>query len=318
MLLGLLDPLLLLGVFLFAARVFGFTRSIASLAWLLLFFGNEFHIVGGPLLHDYLVALVLMACAVHRNRPMAAGLALGYAAMTRVFPAFLVAGFAIWAFVRWREARKVPRFVDRFGRGLAAACLALFLLGCLSGRGVAAWAEWADNISVHSEHHRFGNKRIGLAHIFTHEFGLDEGRWELKAGRRSTWPSQKKYWVGAAAAMILLWGFGTWRRAGDERDPLGGLTFALIAVFALIVMSRYYWSAACLFFFLGGRDRDGPFEGLLAAGLLAVVCGFYLLSPGIGSTFGDYHRANLLLAAWAVLALAWRAFGPRPSASSSP
>ena len=67
-------------------------RSSAALAWLVVFFGNEFHIVGGPLLYDYLAALVLMACAIHSNRPMTAGLALGYSAMTRVFPAFLLLG----------------------------------------------------------------------------------------------------------------------------------------------------------------------------------------------------------------------------------
>jgi len=314
MLLGLLDPLLLLGVFLLAARVFGLTRSMGSLAWLLLFFGNEFHIVGGPLLYDYLAALVLMACAVHKNRPMTAGIALGYAAMTRVFPAFLLLGFGAWAFVRWRQAGKVPRFVDRFSRGLASACLVLFLLGCLNSRGPSAWLEWAENISMHSDHHRFGDSRIGLQHIFTHDFGMEEGRWELKAGRRSNWPGQKKYWVASAAALFLLWGIGTVRRAGEERDPLASLVFSLIMVFALIVLSRYYWSVACLFFLVGGRDRDGPWEGLVAAGLLLVVAGFYLLSPGIDSSFGEYHRGNLLLLCWAVPLLAWRAFAPRSTA----
>jgi len=308
MLLGLLDPLLLLAVFIVAARVFGLVRSSAALAWLVVFFGNEFHIVGGPLLYDYLAALVLMACAIHSNRPMTAGLALGYSAMTRVFPAFLLLGFALWAFVRWRSARKVPRFADRFGRGVVTACVVLFLLGCMNGRGVKAWDQWADNISMHSEHHRFGNKRIGLQHVFTHDFSLEKGRWGKKKWRRDIWPSQKKYWAGSAAVILLLWGIGTWRRSGVELNPLGAIVFTLVAIFALLVMSRYYWSVACLFFLLGGRDRDGPWEGLVAGGLLLVVAGFYLLSPGIETSFGQYHRANLLLTLWAVPALAWRAF----------
>ena len=87
-----------------------------------------------------------------------------------------------------------------------------------------------------------------------------------------------------------------------------GLTPEGVAILALLVMSRYYWSVACLFFLLGGRDRDGPWEGLVAGGLLLVVAGFYLLSPGIETSFGQYHRANLLLTLWAVPALAWRAF----------
>lgn len=311
MLLGLLDPLFLLGVFVLAAGVFGLTRSAAALAWLCLFFGNEFHIVGGPLLYDYLAALVLMACAVHKNRPMTAGIALAYAAMTRVYPAFLLVGFGLWAFVRWREAGRVPRFVERFARGLAGACVVFFLLGCMSARGPSAWVEWGQNMMMHSEHHRFGNKRIGLQHVFTHEFGLKDGRWERKSGRRTTWSNQKNYWVGAAALMLLLWTIGTVRRAGEDRDPLASLVFSLIAVFSLIVMSRYYWSAACLFFLVGGRDRDGPWEGIVSAGLLGVVAGFYFFSPGIESSFGEYHRGNLLLVLWAVPLLAWRAFGGR-------
>ena len=315
MLLGLLDPLLLLGVFILAARVFGLTRSAAALAWLCLFFGNEFHIVGGPLLYDYLAALVLMACAVHKNRPLTAGIALAYAAMTRVFPAFLLVGFGLWAIVRWREAGRVPRFVDRFARGVAGACLVLFLVGCLNARGPSAWVEWGQNMAMHSDHHRFGNKRIGLQHVFTHDFGLGD-EWEAKAGRRSTWPSQKKYWVGAAGLLLLLWALGTVRRAHQDRDPLASLVFSLIAVFTLIVMSRYYWSAACLFFLVGGRDRDGPWEGAVGAGLLAVVAGFYFFSPGIDSSFGDYHRANLLLLLWVLPLLVWRAFGARVGSSS--
>ena len=308
---GLLDPLLLLLVFITAAFVFGIVRSATSLAWLLLFFGNEFHIVGGPLLHDYLAALVLMACAIHSNRPMAAGLALGYAAMTRVFPVFFLLGFGVWAFVRWRKARKIPRFVDRFLRGLVTSCVVLFLLGCMNTRGVKAWGEWADNISLHSEDHRFGNKRIGLQHIFTHDFGLEQGRWGKKEWRRSTWPEQKKYWVASAGLLLLLWGLGTWRRSGVELNPLSSIVFSLMVVFALIVISRYYWSAACLFFLLGGRDRDGPWEGALAGGLLLVVAVFYLLSPGIETNFGQYHRANVLLVLWALPLLCWRALRAR-------
>lgn len=309
-LLGLLDPILLVLAFLFASRVFGLARSLTALAWLLIFFGNEFHVVGGPLLHDYLVALVVMACAVHSNRPMVGGVALAYAACTRVFPVVLLAGFAIWALVRWRESRKIPRFVDRFARGFAGACLVLFLLGCINSRGVRAWADWSDNISLHSDHHRFGNKRVGLQHIFTHDFGLAEGVWGKKEWRRRTWPDQKKYWVGAASILLLLWAIGSWRRSAQDRDPLGALVFALLFVFVGIVLSRYYWSVACLFFLVGGRERDGPWEGVLGAGLLAVVAAFYFLTPDIEKSFGQYYIGNILLAAWWLPVLAWRAAAP--------
>ena len=316
-LLGALDPLLLLLAFVVVGRVFGSLKAILGAAWFLLYFGNEFHVVGGPLQYDYMVALLLMACAVHRNRPMSAGLLLGYACMTRVFPGFLLAGLAIWTVVAMRRDRGFPKFTNRFARGLLTSVAVLFVVGCLNGRGVHAWTEWADNISLHSEHHRFGDKRIGMQHVFTHDWSLDWGEWRLKEWRRRTWPNQKNAWAAAATALILLWGAAAWRGAREERDPLDSLVFAMAVSFAAIVVSRYYWGAAALFFLLGGRERDGPREGLIGASLLALVAGFYVLQGTTESSYGQYAMANLLILGWFVAVLAGRLVRPTAALPST-
>jgi hypothetical protein len=313
--LGLLDALLLLLGFVVAGRTFGPLKAGLCAAWFLLFFGNEFHTFGGPLLHDWVVALLLMACAVHTNRPMAAGMLLGYAAMVRVFPGFLLVGLAVWTVVAMRRDGRFPRFTNRFARGLLTAVAVMFLLGCLTGRGVSAWGEWADNIGLHSAHHRFGDKRLGLQHPFTHDWSLPWGEFENKAARRTTWPHQRTAWAASAVALLLLWGAAAWRGARDERDPLDSMVCALPVVFAGIVLSRYYWTVACLFLLLGGRERDGPREAWTAGGLFAVGAAQYAFQLRVSDDFGGYVFANLLFAAFFVALLTARATR-RPPASA--
>jgi len=316
--LGLLDPALVLLALLLVGRVFGPIRALVAGAWLCVFYGNEMHLIGGPLLHDYLVALLLMACAVHKDRPTLAGAALGYAAMVRVFPVLLLGGLAVWTVAAMRRDGAFPAFTAKFLRGLAGAVLVLGLLGCLSGRGVSGWTEWAGNIELHSEHHRFGDKRIGLQHVFTHDWGgLAWNDWRNKDHRRDTWPEQKLGAHGVALLLVLLWAAASWRAAAGERDPLDSIAFAMALVFVGIVLSRYYWSAAVLLMLVGGRERDGPREAWLSAGLLILVAVFYLAASYVSDSFGRYALANIALGGFLAAALGHRLLATRrPPASS--
>lgn len=308
---GLLDPALLILALVFVGRIFGPLRALVAGAWLCVFYGNEMHLLGGPILHDYLAALLLMACATHRGRPMLAGGLLGYAAMVRVFPGLLLAGLVVWTVRAMRRDGAFPQFTNRFARGVGAAVLVMGLLGCLAGRGVSGWTEWADNISLHSDNHRFGDKRLGLQHIFTHDWGgLAFGDWRNKEHRYDTWPEQKTAWAGVALLLLALWGAASWRAAEHERDPLDSLAFALVVVFAGIVLSRYYWSAAVLLLLVGGRERDGPREAWLAAGLLGLVAVYYLVAGNTEDQFGRYVLANIGLSVFLVLALVHRLLEP--------
>jgi len=303
--LGLIDPALLLVAFVLVGLVFGRLPALLSAAWLLVFFGNEFHVIGGLLQHDYLVAALLAACALKRERWGLAGALVGYAAMVRVFPGLAVAGLVLWLLVRWRIDRRIPRRGLRFAAGLLAAVLLMAAGGSTTGRGPGAWQEWADNIGRHSEHHRFGNKRIGLQHPFTHDWsrGLD---WGGKSTRRAAWPDNETAWRVAAVVMLLAWLAVTAWTAARGGEPLDALVFGLVVVFAGIVLSRYYWSIACLFFLVNGRTRDGPLRAWLSASLMAVVAAFYFVAPDIDRQFGQYVWANCLLTAWTLAAMgAW-------------
>ena len=285
---GFIDPLLLLLALFAAGRVFGGFKALLAGAWFLIFYGNEFHVFGGPVIYGFAAATIAFAAALKSDRPRLAGALLGWAAMTRVFPGFLLIGLIVWAIAR-RE-RILP---TRVLQGVAAVCALGFVLGCANPRGVSAWEEWTSNIQMHSRFHRFGNSRVGLQHMFTHDasLGLD---WRLKEWRRRTWPKQKGAWAVTALALGLLF---TVAVARGVEDPLEAMLLSLAVVFGAIVLSRYYWSVACLFLLLGGRQRDGPREGMIAAAMFGLIALFYVYVSVEKRSFGHYVLAN---AAWLV------------------
>ena len=287
-LIGFFDPVLLLLALFAAGRVFGGFKALLAGAWFLIFYGNEFHVFGGPLIYVFAAATIAFAAALQSDRPRLAGALLGWAAMTRVFPGFLLLGLVVWA-----VARRKRILATRVLQGIAAVCALGFVLGCASPRGVSAWQEWTSNIQMHSRFHRFGNSRIGLQHLFTHDASLGL-EWRLKEWRRRTWPKQKGAWLVTAIALGLLW---TVAVARGVEDPLEAMVLSLAVVFAGIVLSRYYWTVACLLFLVGGRQRDGPREGLLAGALFGLIALFYVYASVERRTFGHYVMAN---AAWLV------------------
>ena len=83
-----------------------------------------------------------------------------------------------------------------------------------------------------------------------------------------------------------------------DRDPLEMTVFGLLVAFGIVVMSRYYWSAACLFFFIGGRERADLRAQAPGIGLMSLVAIFYFLEPSIDKDFGQYWLANVGLTLW--------------------
>jgi hypothetical protein len=303
---GFIDPILLLLALLAAGRAFGGFKALLAGAWVLIFYGNELHIFGGPLLYDFAAATIGFAAAMKLGRPRLAGGLLGWAAMGRVFPGFLLLGLALWALAR-RE-RVLPL---RILQGLIPVCALGFALGCTTPRGPQAWTEWTQNIRMHSRFHRFGDARIGLQHVFTHDpsAGL---RWERKEQRRRVWPEQQVAWGAAAAILLALWGTAVWRGVDD---PLEAMILTLAVVFAVLVLSRYYWTVGCLLFLLGGRERDGPREGLIAGALFGLVALFYAYAAVDGSSYGRYLLANVAWLVFWVVLLGSRLRRPAPGAA---
>ncbi len=298
--LGGLDLLLLLLAFGVAARCFGLVPTLVSAAWLAMFYGNKNHLVGRLFIHDYLVALLFAVCAVKRARPATAGALVAYATAVRIFPVFMAVGVGVWAASRWLRRRQLPWFGKRFIMSFSLAVLFWMGLGVLGGGGLDAWSESFDNLRIHGQEHRFGERRLGLAHLFTHELGASS--WERKARRRSVWEVQWPAYSLAVVLMLGLWLFALFR-VSDE-DPLEAMLYGLAGVFVLVVLSRYYGSIFCLLFLWGLGSRGAT---ILQVGLLGQIALFYALAWGEGSDYAQYWMANGLWVAWWLIALWMRA-----------
>jgi hypothetical protein len=294
-----LDLALLAATFLLIRRTFG----ARSAALVLLLFAlnpvNDGRLVGNFLGYDWFAALASGFCLLRRGRTVPAAGLLAYAAGTRIFPAiFLAAAGLAAAATAWRT-RSVAKRDLRFAAALAALGLAAFALGALGARGAGtgrsgwgAWGDFAGEISRHNAEHRFGEQRIGLAHVFTRDVRTldfdDPGRRE----RRELAARQRPLFV--AAGTVLLLGFAF---AAVRRSPFDAFLLGLVPFFVLAVSSRYYWAVLALLPLLA---RPGPGAGLRTRRLAAAQAGLFAVL-GVAalrglSGFGFYSLFELLLA----------------------
>ncbi len=307
---GSVDAVLLLAAFGFFAWTFGPVWGLLAAAWCLLFYGNQGHLIGRPFLHDYLAAMLVFAAAVQRGQNRLAGVSLAYAAMVRIFPGFFLGGLAIWTALRWLRTRQVPVFTRQFMPAFALTCVLLAGYGCLNGRGAHAWPEFLNDISMHTDDHRFGGRRIGLQHFFTHDMSAGF-EFTAKYRRRDAWKKQETLWTVCAGLMCLLW-LGATLRINDN-DPMDAMLLSMAVVFAVIVLSRYYWGAAALFFVLGARGRDGPWRAVVTALLFVQIAVFYGMKNLGSDTFPWFVIADLSWILWFVFVLVGRMAAPRPA-----
>ena len=279
--------------------------GLMAIAYLLVFYGNQSHVIGRPFLHDYAAAMALFVAATAKDKPRWAAVALAYGAMVRIFPGFLLFGLVVWTAMRWRRTGSIPTYTLRFVPAFILACGLFAGYGLLNGRGVHAWTEFLGNISTHSEDHRFGGRRIGLQHFFTHKMSNPLSK---RGDRRQNWEDQENLWRGTAFVMCLLWLVAMVRSAGDDETPLDVMLLSLAIVFAAIVLSRYYWGVAGLFFVMGMRTRDGPWKGVIGALLLMMIPLFYVTKSTYPTdTFPWFVVANAAWILWFVFVLVGRA-----------
>ena len=298
-LLGLLDPALLLVMFVVVFRTYG--SRIGCLALLVFGLGYPWRYdwVGGAFLRqDWLAAVVIGVCMLRRERYALAGALFGYATMVRVFPALLLAGLAIAA--AGCAARREPvRWALRFATGLVVAILLAVGAGCLTGRGAAAWPEFVHNLAKYQGTWLTNN--VGSRNLVLYgpdtvsrrlvDWTLAEpwSRWQQHMDRLQ----RERAWavVLVALAFMALLAAAAWRAPPDEAAVLG-----LVAVYALVELTCYYWMML-----LAMPIRRGA---LAAVGLLALGTGLFALDLATPAFEMIYGAMSWGLA---VLFVAWTA-----------
>jgi hypothetical protein len=309
--LGSLDVLLLAGMFALMWRTFGMRPACLAIVLFGTGFLPEFEFVGMSFLRfDWLAAVGIAACMLERKRPAVAGALIGYATAVRVFPVLFLVGPAVLALrALWRGER--PAWLAPLGAGFGAALLVSFGAGCLAGRGVEAWPEFAREVRSHSK--LWFNNNVGLENVVLYD-------WDVLSASQVTDYFAPEPWLeeeatvaqrkidrsveliavrGAFLAVVVA---AVWRGALVE-----AVAASMAAIFALLSPANYYWGMLSLAVL---RPRPGIPLALLTASVLARVVA--LLDPAYEMRYGTQSWAlTLIFLAWlgpdalATLRAAW-------------
>ncbi len=286
-----IDLVLLAGTLWLVYRCFGSERLALFVLLLTVSPVNDDRLLGGLLQYDWLCAGVAALCLFQRRRPGWAGVVFSYAVLTRAFPIAFVGLAALPLMVGILKSRRLPRRAVRFVVALTLACLAGVGVSLLNGRGMTAWTEWADAISLHRDTHLIGDRRIGLEHFFTEDVGQlrnersDEQRLESLDGQRGSFMTVASLLILATVVV------GRRVRTGDA------WILGQIPVFALLVLSRYYHSFLATFALMG-RGRRAPLETRAIVALQLMVFGGYSM---IEMTGGEHHPSYVAINGMLVL-----------------
>jgi hypothetical protein len=251
--LTLLDPLYFLAMAAVIGWAFGVRPLAVALLVLATFFPSRFFWTGGAFLRwDWLFYTVASVACLKKGRPWLGGMALGYAAMLRVFPGLLAAGpaAAVAALVlrdgpraAWRrpEVRAHLRFFA--GAALASVLLVLASLGAAGGPG--AYSAFVANTRKHQATpltNHMGLRTVvdyrpsEVGRLLIAENGTDPWlRW--KEARLAAWKQARPLAALLAAAALFLLG----RAASRRPEPwIAAALGTLWIAFAVELTSYYY------------------------------------------------------------------------------
>ena len=287
LLLASLDVLLVLILWLLVLAAFGFE----PLCFVVIYFGlnslARFAWTGGAFLrYDWLLWAVAGVVALRRGHRAAAGFAVGYSALLRVFPACLVIGLALKAIGEAITARRAAALLRyrSFALGLVASAAILVPLSYWACGSLSAWQGFADN-----------TRRL-LATEAANFVGL-----RTVSAYRTATRSELTY------DPLLEDPFADWARGQAEASRASGplvaaLSLAFLIVLARAVAARPDWAAAILGMGLvpvALKAANYYYSWLLLYGLL------YELLPGAG--------LGLVVVAWAsnIVADLWPQYDER-------
>ena len=301
----LLDPLLLLGTAAVMTRAFGLRAALL----MVMFIGSHYllswgHLKGCLLRTDFAMGAVLAICLVKLGRYRLAGALLGWAILSRVFPAFLLIGPALLLGLGFWRTRQL----DRRLVGLFVACgvtIALVVLGsCAYFGGFAIWREWSQKIAIHyadGSDWDLGFRTVAEA-VYEQGVPVRLASLELLAGQPVTSAVRP---VEIVVLMLLALPALHFVRTLEHHEALA---YGFVFVFLFSVAGYYYYLFLCvpLVFFAGDLAKPQPALGaafMFLTGLLGYVLfsgweplrGSWAVFRGWHQTFPTYYYLSCLI-----------------------
>jgi hypothetical protein len=305
-----IDSALLLVMWAVSWWAFGWRATCVALLWWGFNFPARYWWNGGSMLRfDWLFWMVIGICLLKKERHVGAGMALTYATLLRVFPAFVVAALVLKALGTMVRERRFTLSGEhtRFAAGcIVAGCVLMPLSGWATG-GLDAWGEFAHNSEKHLRTPLTNNMGLKTVLGFDYDTRAEamrepEGKssdpfaaW--KAARAHFYDQRRPVLIGVLLLVCLMIA-----RAG-RREPdwvVACLGAGLIALSA--ELTCYYYGFLLAYGLLWERHKAPAIAVTALAGL---TCLFYFMWD-----WNDVHFAAMSLATSVVViaSTAWIAF----------
>jgi hypothetical protein len=309
-LLLLLDPMLLLAAAVAVGWAFGLRVSLL----LVVFVGTHYllswgHLKGALLRTDFAMCSVLAVCFVKKGRYRLAGICLGWAVLSRMFPAFLLIGPVVLIVGEALRSRRLNRPLLGLLLASAGTIVVVALASCAYFGGLAIWQEWSSKIALH--YAGGSDWDVGYRTIAEASF-VDGVPVRSAAVMAAAEPSAGLFAHGvefAVLALVLVPAIA-FIRALEHHEAVA---FGFVFVFFLSLASYYYYLILCVPLLFFASDLGKPQRALGAAFMLATgLAGYGLFSGwqllrdawmplrGWHQTFPTYYYLSCLIAVSAV------------------
>jgi len=284
-------------------RAFGALPTALAFSFFWLSFFARFDYIGGSLLRwDWIAAILIAVAALAHERPVTAGVCLGYAALARIFPLVFLVPLA----VKWLQALRRGERAPLVARTLAAAVamLVVVVAGLLAaGESRTSMLEYVTKIQRHSR--EAATNSIGLSALIV----FHRAPWRLNTDgsilvtEGEALAAQPPAWVAHAAAGAF---FVLVLPLILAASPLTSLMYAVPLVFWGLSATGYYYSFLVLLVLLPWRDGWPDRVRLLQMALLTIIMAVDYAREAVSPDLVPlYYGASLGLAVFFVL---WLAF----------
>lgn len=267
------DTLLVAAMFLVIGWAHGRRVALISVVWFTVSFSTEWPGVGWSLLrYDWLAAGVAGACLLGRGRHFWGGALIGWATLSRIFPAILLLFFVVRGAHRLIADRKLDRDALRIAAGLLLV-VSTGTLATWGALGSGHFRDFAHDLDVQLAPQNLSVNRMGLAVALayrgeTAERELVRPERYLATGRMNPLRTAIGLGLLLLLAYSTLWPRGSPRPAREKADlaELGFFGFAL-----LLTASYYYWALRQVTVVLHARhDRASRWDAIGLAALFAI------------------------------------------------
>ncbi len=337
---GLIDPLLVLLLFLALWRTYG----VRVMLYVVVIWGaTDFYnfgsnLMGSTLRQDWLVALGFGACAIRKKRYLLGGVLMAYGGLIRAFPAmatfFFVVPMAWFVFDYWYAKKKLPSFAQLRGAERpaihafigATICVIALVAATSAMFGFSdSWIAWKQKIEIHATGPSTNN--VGLRNVLAFSPSLSAkaltehrrtGPWgDWGTAQKMTFASRRPLYYGI---LLIATALGLMACRGRKLEEVALIGLLLIPFY--FYPSNYY----CHFVFLlplvvvrPEEDRDKAFATVFL--VLAGMCVGQFFSLAEGWTDLRYtYQSFVLLIGFAIILgyLAWESLKLAPFRKTLP